>query len=401
MGNPSGTYDVIVAGGGPAGSSAAIHLASNNLRVLLVEQKKFPRPKLCGEFISPECFNHFKKLGVDVDMLASNPAFLTATNFYSQAGTKISVPSRWLGPVAALGLSRAVMDHHLLKRAIAVGVDVLQESTVTSLVRNEDEVIGVVVRAGSKHTEFRSSVTIDATGRSRALSRRLGNSRTSLYSKARWVAFKAHLANTTADANTCEIYSYPSGYGGVSTIESGVSNLCFIVDAAEVRKYHSDPDQIMRKCVMTNRRAAYSLSSARVVTDWLSVALGNFGRFKPNPAKGLFAIGDSAAFIDPFTGSGMLMALESGALLSQTIVRHRDKLCDPAQHTGIAHDYLKAYDRSFNSRLRVCEMLRRVAFNPKLAQTTIRVCSVSDRLRSWLARSTRSRLDKGLSVAPK
>jgi flavin-dependent dehydrogenase len=47
-------FDVIVAGAGPAGSSAAIHLALNDLRVLLVEQKKFPRAKLCGEFISPE-----------------------------------------------------------------------------------------------------------------------------------------------------------------------------------------------------------------------------------------------------------------------------------------------------------------------------------------------------------
>ena len=44
-------YDVIIAGAGPAGSSAAIHLATSGLKVLLVEQKKFPRAKLCGEFI--------------------------------------------------------------------------------------------------------------------------------------------------------------------------------------------------------------------------------------------------------------------------------------------------------------------------------------------------------------
>ena len=57
-------YDVIIAGGGPAGASTAIHLATGGARVLLVEKYKFPRAKLCGEFISPECARHFELLGV-------------------------------------------------------------------------------------------------------------------------------------------------------------------------------------------------------------------------------------------------------------------------------------------------------------------------------------------------
>ena len=50
----SNTFDVLIAGGGPAGTSAAIRLARNGIRVLLAEQKQFPRAKLCGEFISPD-----------------------------------------------------------------------------------------------------------------------------------------------------------------------------------------------------------------------------------------------------------------------------------------------------------------------------------------------------------
>ena len=57
-------FDAIIIGGGPAGSSAAIHLAGRGARVLLAEQKRFPREKLCGEFISPECLEHFARLGV-------------------------------------------------------------------------------------------------------------------------------------------------------------------------------------------------------------------------------------------------------------------------------------------------------------------------------------------------
>src|SRR5437868_11128418 len=77
-------YDVIIAGGGPAGASAAIHLAMRGTRVLLAEQKKFPRPKLCGEFISPECAIHFQRLHVAEAMSAAHPANLTATVLYSR-----------------------------------------------------------------------------------------------------------------------------------------------------------------------------------------------------------------------------------------------------------------------------------------------------------------------------
>jgi hypothetical protein len=68
----------------------------------------------------------------------------------------------------------------------------------------------------------------------------------------------------------------------------------------------------MREMVMKNQRAAYTLEQAQPESEWLSASWERFGRQHPSPANGLLAIGDSAAFIDPFTGSGMLMAFESG-----------------------------------------------------------------------------------------
>src|ERR1051325_2182411 len=136
-------YDVIIAGGGPAGSSAAIHLARRGIRVLLVEQKKFPRPKLCGEFISPECQKHFESLGVADAMSASQPAALTETVFYSAGGHHINVPSTWFGGSAALGLSRAVMDNILLRKAQDCGVTVLEGATITDPILHSTGVKGV------------------------------------------------------------------------------------------------------------------------------------------------------------------------------------------------------------------------------------------------------------------
>ena len=58
------TYDVAIVGAGPAGSAAAIRLVLAGKRVVLIEKEKFPRHKLCGEFISPECLTNFDELGV-------------------------------------------------------------------------------------------------------------------------------------------------------------------------------------------------------------------------------------------------------------------------------------------------------------------------------------------------
>src|SRR5229473_545462 len=137
-------YDVIIAGGGPAGASAAIHLAQVGARVLLAERKKFPRAKLCGEFISPECTPHFERLGVAGQMFAASPARLTETVFYSRQGKSVSVPSAWFGAHGvALGLSRAEMDERLLRRANAAGACVLEDAHVVGLVGDERRVSGV------------------------------------------------------------------------------------------------------------------------------------------------------------------------------------------------------------------------------------------------------------------
>lgn len=375
-------FDVIIAGAGPAGSSAAIHLARRGLRVVLVEQKKFPRPKLCGEFISPECLDHFEKLGVTEAMSLSSPARLSETVFYSVRGRHVRVPSRWFGSQAALGLSRAAMDHVLLNRASECGVDVREGATINEPIINDGRVRGIRMKRDGHEHEVTAPLTIDATGRTRIISRKLNHHEHR--AKPRLIAFKAHLRDTRVAAGACEIYSYPGGYGGLSTIERGLSNLCFIISAEQVKRHHSDPETVMRKAVMQNRRAAYTLEAAATESEWLSASWESFGRQRPSPAAGLLAIGDAAAFIDPFTGSGMLMAFESGELAAEAVIRHRENF------EQVAAAYEAEYLRRFASRLRICGLLRRAAFKPRLASMSIAVFAASERLRNRIARATRS-----------
>jgi len=384
-------YDVAIAGGGPAGTSAAIHLAEQGIKVLLAEQKRFPRAKLCGEFISPECINHFERLGVADSISAAQGASLIETSFYSRRGNKVTVPSHWFGSDrVAIGLSRAEMDRLLLERAKEVGVTVLQEAQVIDPVLDAHRVSGMRVRLNDQIKECRASVTIDATGRTRALARKLTDPNER--QRARLVAFKAHLRDAQVAPGVCEIYFYPGGYGGLTNIEGGLSNLCFICAAGDVRRFGPDPEQVLKATVLRNSRAAFALAGAQYVKPWLSVALESFGRHKLVPAQGLMLIGDAAAFIDPFTGSGMLMALESGAVAAQTIIDCRKRTGDESSFSELANRFRLNYARTFNSRLRVSSFLRRAAFVPRLAEAAMICFGASDRLRRKAAQATRPSL---------
>lgn len=386
-------YDVIIAGGGPAGSSAAIHLAQSGARVLLVEQKKFPRAKLCGEFISPECRAHFQRLGVAERMLARGPAELSETVFYSKNGAQVSIPSNWFSTGgAALGLSRAEMDERLLRRAVEVGAHVREDASVFDLLTENYRVNGVKLKHNGNQEAVTAPITIDATGRTRALTRmfeRTRSVRTRLQQRP-LVAFKAHLSKTRVAPGACEIYFYRGGYGGLSTIENDLSNLCFIVNARDVRAHDSDATRLLREVVCENRRASNTLRNAEIVSDWLAVSLESFGRHSPAPTAGMLAIGDAASFIDPFTGSGMLMALESGELVATAIAPHLANLANVSVLQSLSDSYASLYHARFNSRLRLCSMIRRAAFVPGLANVAIRFFGTSKSMRRRMASATRA-----------
>lgn len=383
-------YDVIIAGGGPAGSSLAIRLALNGKRVLLAEQKRFPREKLCGEFISPECLAQFAELDVLDQILEPGGTRLTDTVFYSVRGRAVSVPSAWFGDggQAALGLSRAEMDARLLARARAVGVEVYEATSVVGLIERDGIIRGVRVRTSDRNErEIYADLTVDATGRGRLVARLCANSSDPDSSRAPFVAFKAHMVDAQIEPSQCEIYVYRGGYGGVNAIEKGRFNHCFIVRADLVRSLGNDVERVVREVVMTNQRARQTLATARTVTPWLAVALPWYGRRALVPQAGLITIGDAASFIDPFTGSGMLMALESGEVAAAAILRWSG---EAQALTSLADQYRHAYEQRFSQRLRVSRWLRHAAFTPRLAATLVRGLSSSKSLRRRLARATRS-----------
>ena len=108
---------------------------------------------------------------------AAHGAEIRETVFYANSGRSVAVPNEWFGSTGApaLGLSRAEMDARLLDRASELGVEIMQETSATGLLFDNDSVSGVTVKSADKNDiSIGAKVTVDATGRTRVLTRHLG-----------------------------------------------------------------------------------------------------------------------------------------------------------------------------------------------------------------------------------
>ncbi len=380
---------IAIAGAGPAGSSLAIRLAESGFETVLIERKRFPREKLCGEFISPECFDHFRALGVLDEMLDAGGDHIYETRFFEVGGRSVTVPSRWFGGREfALSLSRAEMDNRLLERARRAGVEVIDGVSIVGV--DSDNSVITALRTRSEDGTLRdigADIYVDATGRAGVLAR-LAEKKTAgaqpPSTKPILVGFKAHLSDTNLAKGVCEMYSFRGGYAGLSNVEHGLANLCFLIESKTVRSIGGDPAEIVERVVSKNKRAADALNGFTTAGEWLAVSIDGFGTKSPAPAVNLFAVGDAASFIDPFTGSGMVMAFQSAELLADVITTNHRSLEQGSM------DYSTAYRKKFANRLRICSMLRRTAFMPTLATGIVTSLAVSSTARRLLARATRS-----------
>jgi 2-polyprenyl-6-methoxyphenol hydroxylase-like FAD-dependent oxidoreductase len=88
-------HDVIIIGGGPAGATAAAFIASQGHKVLVLEKARFPREKLCGEFISPECVTIFERLGVDRAIRDAGARVIRRMDLIVPDGRRIEIPVSW------------------------------------------------------------------------------------------------------------------------------------------------------------------------------------------------------------------------------------------------------------------------------------------------------------------
>jgi flavin-dependent dehydrogenase len=370
--------------------------------VLLLEEKHMPRGKLCGEFITPECFPTLDRLGVMRRMLAAGAHKIDHVSLIVASGksvqTRISdmsdAESTW-----AMSLSRARFDQILFDRAREAGAECLEGVAVRGCALDEagrGRVEALSLKEGKKVT-FEAPTIIDASGRN---SRLMVGKRERVAGRrgSRLFALKAHFRGISGIDDRVELYFFPEGYGGLSNVEDGLVNLCFIVRERALREAAGNPSKVVDSTLMNNPVASERLRAARIEGKWYSAGPLTFGR-RRLAREGVIAIGDASGMIDPFTGTGVQMALRTGEMAADAIV---ETLGD--SHSAIVGEdgvgrstgpesvlacYARHYKQEFHNRMRVAGLLRTAAFSPPTASVVASVLARMPRLTNLVFRATR------------
>jgi len=365
-----------------------------------------PRDKLCGEFITPECFPTLQRLGVMERMVAAGAQKIFRVSLVVASGksvethvSRVSDDATW-----AMSLSRARFDHILFDRAREAGATCLEGVAVNGC-EFDDRGLGRVEALSLKEgarVSFEAPVIIDASGRN---SRLMVDKRERIAGRrgSRLYALKAHFRGIEGIDDQVELYFFPQGYGGLSRVEGGLVNLCFIVSEHALKNAGGDATTAVERTLMNNRLARERLRGAEPAGKWLSAGPLAFGR-RRLARDGVIAIGDASGMIDPFTGTGIQMALRTGEMAAEAVVTAMGAVRSAAvledrgagrqrQSTvldSVLASYTRQYESEFYNRMRVAGLLRAAAFSPAAASVAATVLTRMPRLTNLVLRATRS-----------
>jgi menaquinone-9 beta-reductase len=371
-------FDAAIVGGGLAGCNAAITLAQHGRRVILLEAGEYPRHKVCGEFLSPECAALFAENGF-LEVLQNHQPMQIRT-------IRLTAPDRseWCTtfPAPAIGISRYTLDAALAQYAVSHRAELQTKARVSGIQGSLDKGFTLSVRSPDGiYTIFARSV-IAAHGKRSTLDRTLN--RSFLNRPQPFVGLKRHFRGAPLPQHL-DLHIFPGGYCGMSEVEDGTANVCLLV-RQEVFQRAGDIDHFVEWMADQNPYLGAWLSQATPVEDeWLSISQIPFMNKGTVQNDVLFA-GDSAGMIAPLAGDGMAMALHGGKLAAQSVERWLSGAIGSDQ---MLREYSQNWQQTFAMRLRLGRVLQSFMLRPALLTPGLRLMNLMPMLGDFIVTQTR------------
>jgi flavin-dependent dehydrogenase len=352
--------DVLIIGGGLAGLTAALHLQKIGLDVILVEKTAYPHHKVCGEYISNEVLPYLNWLNADPHLLGA--AAINKLQFSTLSGKSIETAL----PLGGFGISRFKLDHSFYQKFKERGGRVIQD-TVNAVEFQNDQ---FVIKTLADQQIVARQVT-GAYGKRSAIDLQL--KREFIQQKSPYLAVKAHYKGEFPD-NQVGLHNFRGGYCGVSKVEEGKINICYLTDYQSFKAY-KNISSFQQKVLYQNKYLKRIFEHTEPLFESpMTISQISFAA-KECVAHHILMIGDTAGLIHPLCGNGMGMAIHSAKICAELLKAFFEgKIKNRALLEKL---YISSWNKQFRSRLRMGHilsgLLRRENLSDAVLGTMVRI----------------------------
>ena len=363
--------DVVIVGGGPAGSSLAFNLARAGIRVLIVDRAHFPRSKPCAEYLSPQASRVLADMGVLSEIEHSGAAQLAGMVIRAPSGEHVVGEFEGCSVKGfrdrGLSVRREVLDAIVLRGARAAGADVREGVRVVDVVRDDSgRVRGVRTLSGET---IDAGIVVGADGLRSVVARRIGLAR-----GARWprrYALVTHYRGVGGIGRCGEMHVEHDGFVGIADVGGGLTTVALVMPRRHAAVLARGREVFLERWLAARPQLAPRFAAAARVSP--VVATGPFAsRARRAWTQGAALVGDAADFFDPFTGEGIYAALRGGELLAPCIIQSLGA-ADARRANAALAAYDRARRREFGGKWIVEWIIGAVVASPRLMNRAARV----------------------------